>query len=220
MEQEKLRVLVVEPMQKPYVKEINSGLESLQQEVGGYIQVVYPWAEMCGLRRGEAIGIKWKDIDEKNCVLHVERAVAYTKKTGTVVNTPKTASSIRTVPLMPSTLRLLQRWKQQTQKEYPDAILKEAFVFHGVNSLFRPRDPNAVTQRVKRFMKNSGLPDMSPHDLRHSCASLLLAQGADIKSVQNILGHSDSSTTLNFYVKSDLMQMQTATSKFAEAFGL
>lgn len=173
-----------------------------------------------GLRRGEAIGIKWKDIDEKNCVLHVERAVAYTKKTGTVVNTPKTASSIRTVPLMPSTLRLLQRWRQQTQKEYPDTLLKEAFVFHGVNSLFRPRDPNAVTQRVKRFMKNSGLPDMSPHDLRHSCASLLLAQGADIKSVQNILGHSDSSTTLNFYVKSDLMQMQTATSKFAEAFGL
>ena len=173
-----------------------------------------------GLRRGEAIGIKWKDIDEKNRVLHIERAVAYTKQTGTVVDTPKTASSIRTVPLMPSTLHLLQQLKWQTKKEHPDALLKEIFVFHGVNDLFRPRDPNAVTQRVKRFMKNSGLPDMSPHDLRHSCASLLLSQGADIKSVQNILGHSDSSTTLNFYCHSDLKQMQTASAKFAAAFNL
>ena len=56
-----------------------------------------------------------------------------------------------------------------------------------------------------------GLPDMSPHDLRHTCASLLLQSGADIKSVQDILGHADASTTLNFYVKSDMNNMRTAT---------
>jgi len=64
------------------------------------------------------------------------------------------------------------------------------------------------------------LPDLSPHDLRHSCATLLLAQGADIKSVQNILGHADASTTLNFYVKTDLKQMRAATEKYAAAFNL
>lgn len=62
-----------------------------------------------GLRRGEAVGIKWKDIDEKKGLLHVERAVAHTTQTGTVISTPKTASSIRTVPLIPSTLRLLMQ---------------------------------------------------------------------------------------------------------------
>ena len=83
-----------------------------------------------------------------------------------------------------------------------------------------PRTPNAVTHRVKRFMKANGLPDMSPHDLRHSCATLLLGSGADIKSVQEILGHSNASTTLNFHVRSDLQQMKAATDKFANAFGL
>lgn len=83
-----------------------------------------------------------------------------------------------------------------------------------------PRDPNAITRKVKCFMKRNGLPELSPHDLRHSCATLLLNNGADIKSVQEILGHSDASTTLNFYVKSDLAHMKNATNKLAKAFGL
>ena len=69
-------------------------------------------------------------------------------------------------------------------------------------------------------MTRNGFPDLSPHDLRHSCATLLLAEGAGIKSVQEILGHADASTTLDYYVKSDLQQMKTATQKYAAAFNL
>ena len=61
---------------------------------------------------------------------------------------------------------------------------------------------------------------MSPHDLRHTCATLLLSSGADIKSVQEILGHTNASTTLNFYVKADLQQTKAATEKLAAAFNL
>ena len=173
-----------------------------------------------GIRRSECVGLQWKDIDERGCALRIERGGAYTSETGIIISTPKTANSIRTIPLMSSTLQLLQELKKQTQKAHPNNILQEAFVFPSAEDIFSPRDPNAITRRVKRFMKNNGLPDLSPHDLRHSCATLLLSQGADIKSVQEILGHADASTTLNFYVKADLRQMKAATEKFAAAFNL
>ena len=106
------------------------------------------------------------------------------------------------------------------QRENPNMIIEDAFIFPGEASIFSPRDPAAVTQRVKRFMKSNGLPDMSPHDLRHSCATLLISSGADIKSVQEILGHTNASTTLNFYVGTNLERMKEATRKLGDSFGL
>lgn len=173
-----------------------------------------------GLRRGECVGLKWRDVDEVRSVIRVERNVTYTVQKGIQVSTPKTAASLRTIPIMSSVVFMLRRLKAQRQRENPDAILNDSYVFPSKESIFEPRDPNAVTRRVKRFMARNGLPDMSCHDLRHSCATLLLAHGADIKSVQEILGHANASTTLNFYVKADLQQMKAATDKMAAAFGL
>ncbi len=173
-----------------------------------------------GIRRGECCGLKWKDIDDQNSCLSVERSVSYTPRAGLVVSTPKTANSIRTIPLMGRMVELLQEYKAITAAEHTDDDLTEAYVFPSAEDLYNPRLPDSITRRLKRFIKHSGLPDLSPHDLRHTCATLLLSSGADIKSVQGILGHADASTTLNFYVRTDLQNMKSATDKYAAAFGL
>ena len=169
-----------------------------------------------GLRRGELLGLQWKDIDFEGHTIEIKRNITYTPEKGLVIDTPKTESSERIIPLLPYLAKLLKEYKKDM---YPFSKAA-AFVFPSKDSDTIPRDPNAITRKVKCFMKKHNLPDMSPHDLRHSCATLLLSNGADIKSVQEILGHTDASTTLNFYVRTDLEQMKEATNKMAAAFGL
>lgn len=158
-----------------------------------------------GMRRGELMGLQWGDIDFDNYVISVNRNVTYTPASGIVVSTPKTECSLRQIPLMPSVAALLLKYRNDTDWS------KQDFLFPKDGNPALARDPNSITRRVKRFMKLHDLPDMSPHDLRHTCATLLLSNGADIKSVSEILGHTDASTTLNFYVRSDLRQMKAAT---------
>ena len=139
---------------------------------------------------------------------------------GVLSHTPKTVNSIRVVPLMPCVLSLLLEYYKGIAERNREKDLSEAFLFPNAEDLFTPRLPDSLTRRLKRFVTRSGLPDCSPHDLRHTCATLLLSNGADIKSVQSILGHADASTTLNFYVRADLENMKSATGKYAAALGL
>lgn len=169
-----------------------------------------------GLRRGELMGLQWQDIDFEKLTLSVERNITYTPVSGVVINTPKTENSIRTIPLLSSTADLLQEYRETMFKNSKSTD----FVFPSNENTKTPRNPTSITKKVKNFMVKNGLPNLSPHDLRHSCATLLLNNGADIKSVQEILGHTDASTTLNFYVRSDIEHMKVATEKLQVAFNL
>ena len=176
-----------------------------------------------GLRRGELLGLQWRDIDFRGMEIHVERNVTYTPGSGTRVGPCKTPTSIRDIPTMPGLMALLRALQVDQHKRNPNKMLAQAFLFpspKSPNAPFAPMAPCTVTRIVKRFMHTNGLPDMSPHDLRHTCATLLLATGADIKSVQTILGHADAATTLRYYVKPDRAQMRKATDQYAAAFGL
>lgn len=168
-----------------------------------------------GLRRGELCGLQWRDFDFKEGTVSVNRNVSYTPEAGVTVGTPKTDNGFRTIPVIPSVLAAVTEFRGAAKNDE-----EQAYVFPSKDDPLAPRSPESVTRRLKRFIVRNNLPDFSPHDLRHSCATLLLANGADIKSVQQILGHADASTTLDFYVRSDLSQMRAATSKFAAAFSL
>lgn len=120
-----------------------------------------------GLRRGELCGLKWGDLDSANRTVTVQRNVAYTPEFGLTVGTPKTANSIRIIPIIDSTLVLLRQYQKQVQKEHRNTILKDAYIFPSQEDVFIPRTPDSLTRRVKKFMRRYGLPDLSPHDLRH-----------------------------------------------------
>ncbi len=173
-----------------------------------------------GLRRGEMLALQWQDIDFDDLTLSVQRSATYTKASGVIIGAPKTATSIRTIPLMNGTAALLKEYQRRQRERYEQEDMNEVFLFCREKDPFRPREPTKLTYKIKRFFEKAGLPDMSPHDLRHSCASLLLASGADIKSVQEIMGHADASTTLNYYVASDLQQARSAVDRMADAFGI
>ncbi len=168
-----------------------------------------------GLRRGELAGLQWRDISFEEGTISVNRNVTYTPEAGITVGTPKTSNGYRTIPLIPSVLAEISALRGSAQNDEG-----KAFIFPSKDDPLAPRLPDAITRRMKRFAVRSGLPDFSPHDLRHSCATLLLANGADVKSVQMMLGHADASTTLDFYVRSDISQMRRATEQFAAAFSL
>jgi integrase len=160
-----------------------------------------------GIRRGELVGLKWGDIDFIRKTICVQRNVTYTKGSGIIIGTPKTSESTRVIPLPSIVEEALKEYIEQLDYE----VSTDCFLFPRIGEPTSPRDPNAITKRMKRFVLRHNLPDVSPHDLRHTCASLLLVSGADIKSVQEILGHSDAATTLNYYAKSTMPQMQLAS---------
>ncbi|MBR5779762.1 MAG: site-specific integrase [Clostridia bacterium] len=174
-------------------------------------QLIYALLLTTGIRRGECFGLQWKDIDFENKVIHISRNVTYTSIKGITVGSPKTNNGIREIPITDGVISLLTDYQKAEGRSY--TLSDTTFLFHATDSPLKPRDPTYITKHMKKFMKRIGLPNMSPHDLRHTCATMLLQGGADIKSVQDILGHADASTTLNFYASSNIEAMRSAAVK-------
>lgn len=99
-----------------------------------------------GIRRGECVGLKWKDIDTRASTLSIKRSISYTPKDGLVVNTPKTENSIRTIPLIPSVLALLMEYKKQIARQERREDLSEAFVYDDLAAKY-----DALKEKVEKY---------------------------------------------------------------------
>ena len=168
---------------------------------GDRLEALYLVALGVGLRQGEILGLRWFDVDLGGGTLTVRHALARIDGRLELVE-PKSVTSRRVVPL-PAFVRdalLAHRVRQAGESlplrpAPPDPFADLVFVTtHGT-----PLDGITITRRFQRILADAGLPRQRFHDLRHACASLLLAQGVPARVVMETLGHSEISLTLNTY---------------------
>ena len=163
-----------------------------------------------GLRRSEALGLKWDAIDFEQGTISVKRTVTSTIIDGKYQEfeqqSAKTKSSLRTLPLIGSFREYFMQVKeaQELNKQVCGNCYNyeyDGFVF--VDELGERMRVEYLTNAFPKFLESHGLRRMRFHDLRHSCASLLLANGVPLKHIQEWLGHSDFTTTANIYAHLD-----------------
>ena len=184
-------------------------------------------AAFYGLRRSECIGLRWSAIDFESNTLTVNHTVTVEnidgKKMELATDTTKTKSSLRTLPLVTAFRELLLR-KLEEQKELRrlcgKAYCKDFLDYVCVDQLGKRTSPTYLTEYFPKFLKRHGMRVIRFHDLRHSCASILLANGVPMKQIQEWLGHSDFSTTANIYAHLDFQSKISSAEAMLAGLGL
>ena len=182
--------------------------------------VIYPailLAGAMGLRRSEALGVRWSRIDwEKRTVLLDTKIVEYRengKKKVEPVEEMKNKSSRRTLPLPDPVVEMLQVQKEHREvyrKMFQGSYNAQYLDYVCVNQLGELLRPSYVTDHFRELLEKYGLRHIRFHDLRHTFASLLINQDVPLINVSNFLGHSDLSTTANIYAHLDKASKQAS----------
>jgi integrase len=164
-------------------------------------EALYYLAVTTGLRQGELLGLKWSDVDWSVPCLKVQRQLQRVAGRGLVFAEPKTAAGRRVVALGPSaTVKLRQHLQRQSEERDGSgkARWKDGDLIFP-SSIGTPMGPRNLLRHFKITLEKAGLPMIRFHDLRHTSASLMLMQGTHPKVVQERLGHSQISVTLDTY---------------------
>ncbi|MBR3559934.1 MAG: tyrosine-type recombinase/integrase [Oscillospiraceae bacterium] len=150
-----------------------------------------------GARRGEIMGLQWKNVDFDNSRLYLCENRVYTRTTGAISTTLKTDES-RYVTISPSITALLRQWKEE-QAAFFDHLGITPSGYVATADSGKPMHPDSPTDWLANFAKRHDLPPIHPHKFRHTQASLLISEGVDILTVSKRLGHAKVSTTLDIY---------------------
>ena len=174
--------------------EVNALFEAAK---GSKLELPILFGAFYGLRRSEAIGLKWDAIDLDQ-------------------------NSMRTLPLVPfmrERLLALKEEQQENRRLCGRSYIKEYLEYVCVNEIGDLIKPHYVTESFPKLLKAKGMRQIRYHDLRHSCASLLLANGVPMKQIQEWLGHSDFSTTANIYAHLDYSSKLTSADAMLNGLG-
>jgi len=177
---------------------------------GSQLEIPVMLAGFYGLRRSEVLGLKWDAIDFNNNTITIRHTITTFNVDGKRVtvasDTTKTKSSMRTLPLVPlfrERLLALKVEQQENQRLSGKSYNMQYIDYICVDEIGDLTAPNYITGAFPKLLERSGLRRIRFHDLRHSCASMLLANGVAMKQIQEWLGHSDFSTTANIYAHLD-----------------
>jgi len=172
----------------------------IQVAEGTRIQMLLWMAVATGLRQGELLGLKWEDLDWQTRRIQIKRQVQRRKGEGLVFCEPKSAAGRRVVTLGKVTIEKL---RDHRTKQYSERVLAgdkwQDFDIIFPTPIGTPNDFSNLIKIYKKCLQDAGLPNLRFHDLRHSAATLMLQEGINPKIVQERLGHSDISLTLNTY---------------------
>lgn len=170
-----------------------------------------------GLRRSEILGLKWSAIDFKQKTVSIEHTVVRVR-TVSAADTTKTYSSKRVLNLFDTAEKCLLkiRMEQDANRAFFKGDYKNTdnYIFTWEDG--RSYDPNYISNLFKRATKEFGRPEITLHKLRHSCASMLINKGWDIKKLQYWLGHTDTQTTLNIYAHFNRQRLNTSDNDLSE----
>ena len=178
-----------------------------------------------GLRRSEVLGLKWDAIDFEKKTISIRHTVTEMcvdgKSTLFQRDTTKTKSSCRSLPLVAPFERLLRELKKQQEinrQVCGGCYCTDYLDYVNVNSIGELMKPNFITQHFEILLAKNNLKKIRFHDLRHSCASLLYANGVSLKEIQEWLGHSDIGTTSNIYTHLDFSSKVSSANAILPAF--
>lgn len=214
--QKKTTPSVIEDKENFYIKEeLNEFLACLEKENNFKAYVFFRLLAFSGMRKGEAFALTWNDINFKANEVKISKALSRGKENRLYVKSTKTGDS-RTISMDEKTMAILKDWKKQQKLDYLklgyNTMQSRQLVFSSENNELM--QPTKSRKWLLYILQKYKLPQITTHGLRHTHCSLLFEAGANLKEVQDRLGHSDAQTTMNIYAHVSQKARKGAIQKF------
>lgn len=194
---------------------------------GDPLELCVKIAAYYGLRRSEVLGLRWDAVSLQKKTLTISHKVIEVEEDGKFVpkgeDVLKTKSSFRTLPLIPAveTLILQEKEKQEMRRRlFKSSYCRDYLDYICVDQTGKLLRPNYVTEHFGWLLEKYGLKKIRFHDLRHTCASLLLGQGISMKQIQIWLGHSTFATTADIYAHLDISAQEQSAAAISEVYSV